>query len=241
MEIIIPNSFRVLIIGPSGCGKTHLLMNILNMIPFDKLFLFSRSIHQDYYQTLIRCHENFLPRNVIENIFNEPPKSMEELDQIINEIVNDEEFETSETEFESHDSLQELKDPSEIDETSNNVIIFDDLIDEKQSDISKYFTRGRHNNINTFYLSQSYFQIPRKTIRGNCNFLIFFKLPLRDVVNIFNDIAGSDMNIKEFKSLCKFAWAKTFGFLIIDLTKDIYEGKYKIGFHKIFVPKTEPF
>ena len=116
-------------------------------------------------------------------------------------------------------------------------MVFDDLVDEKQDNLSKYFTRGRHNNINVIYISQSYFHLPRKTIRNNSNFLIFFKLQTKDVEHIYRDIASCDMPIDEFKDLCNFAWSEKYGYLIIDLTSDVDEGKYRVGFDKYYITR----
>ena len=185
-EFLIPNSFRCLIIGPSGCGKTHLLIKIINsdMVDYDKLCLIGRSLHQPYYQILQKCCEVGIPKNVIFNIFKEVWSGRQDIDmdELIDAIVNDDDFETSEVNFESIEDLKELPDPNDISQSNEKtLVVMDDLLDENQSQLSKYFTRGRHNNINTFYISQSYFHLPRKTIRMNSNFIILFRLPLRDI------------------------------------------------------------
>ena len=50
----LPDSFNCLIVGQTGCGKTHLLMNMIfdQIIKFDCIQLYSRSLHQRYYQFL---------------------------------------------------------------------------------------------------------------------------------------------------------------------------------------------
>ena len=227
-NVLFYSSFRCLIIGASNSGKTHLLMQLINsnLIEYDNLSLFARSLHQPYYQLLQECYENKLSKDNIMLLLND------------HEITENEDNNTL---LSTNDNINELSDPSEVDSENSNLFIFDDLIDEKQNQLSKYFTRGRHNNINVFYISQSFFHLPRKTIRNNSNILIFFNLPLRDVESIYHDIAGCDMNIKEFKRLCSLAWSKKYGYLIIDLTKDRNEGKYRIGISKVFIPATSPF
>ena len=45
----------------------------------------------------------------------------------------------------------------------NSIVVFDDLLLSKQeSNIDLFFTRGRHNNIDIYYISQSYFHLPKK-------------------------------------------------------------------------------
>src|SRR5258706_1889547 len=65
---ILPESFRALIIGQSGSGKTALLMRMLlqeNIIGYNKLFVFGRSLHQQEYQILKAGFENKLPKAII--------------------------------------------------------------------------------------------------------------------------------------------------------------------------------
>ena len=46
---------------------------------------------------------------------------------------------------------------------TNSCIVFDDVILSKQeSNIDLFFTRGRHINIDVYYISQSYFLLPKK-------------------------------------------------------------------------------
>ena len=50
-------------------------------------------------------------------------------------------------------------------------MIFDDLLLEKQNKCESYYIRGRHSNVDCFYLSQNYFKLPRQTIRETANFI----------------------------------------------------------------------
>ena len=51
---------------------------------------------------------------------------------------------------------KQLIDPVELNEKQNHVMIFGDVMLEDQTAIKKYFCSGRHNNVNVFYLVQSY-------------------------------------------------------------------------------------
>ena len=89
----------------------------------------------------------------------------------------------------------------------NSTVVFDDMLLSKQeSNIDLFFTRGRHNNIDLYYMSQSYFHLPKNTIRNNSNIIILFKQTLRDIILLFHDKAGLDMNLEEWKDLCRKAW-----------------------------------
>ena len=44
----------------------------------------------------------------------------------------------------------------------NCCVVFDDMLDSNQKLIDPFFTRGRHNDFDVYYLSQSYFDLPEK-------------------------------------------------------------------------------
>ena len=68
------------------------------------------------------------------------------------------------------------------------------LLSEQEGEIDLFFTRGRHIKIVIYYISQSHFHLPKITIRNNSNIFILFKQTLRDLILLFHDIAGLDMN-----------------------------------------------
>ena len=87
-----------------------------------------------------------------------------------------------------------------LNECENSVVVFDDMLLSKQeSIIDLFFTRGGHNNIDIYYISQSFFHLPKNTIRNNSNIIILFKQTQRDILFLFHDIAGLDMNLEEWK------------------------------------------
>ena len=59
-----------------------------------------------------------------------------------------------------------------LNEYENSIIVFDDILGSSNSRfIDQFFIRG-HNNLD-IYLSQSYFDLPKRTIRNNSNKNIF--------------------------------------------------------------------
>ena len=96
----------------------------------------------------------------------------------------------------------------------NSTVGCDDMLLSKQeSNINMFFTRGRRNQIDIYNISQSYFHLPKNTIRNNSNIIILFKQTLRDMILLFHDIAGLDMNLEEWKQLCRKAWENDYDYL----------------------------
>ena len=98
----------------------------------------------------------------------------------------------------------------------------------KSSQIDEFFTRGRHGDLDVYYISQSYFGLPRQIIRNNNDRLILFKQTLRDVQSMYHDIGAFDMILDECNEMCRVAWSEEFNYLCIDMTKNKNEGKYRI-------------
>ena len=110
-KILYPtHPVRCIITGPSECGKSEFLTNsILNIInEYDKIYIYSPSLHQNLYQKLINCFSNYIPIHIIPNILKE-----EDIDIVIEELVNNKDFEKSDAEKETYESIKELKFPQE--------------------------------------------------------------------------------------------------------------------------------
>lgn len=118
----------------------------------------------------------------------------------------------------------------------NSVFIFDDVITQKQNNIKTYFCMGRHNNIDSFYLTQSYAHVPKHLIRENANLLILFKQDIMNLKHIYNDFGLSvDISFDKFKYICQKCWETTYDFLVLDLERSMNEGKYRKGFDNFIV------
>ena len=116
-----------------------------------------------------------------------------------------------------------------INKYKGSVVIFDDMLGAKNSSqIDEFFTRGRHEDLDVYYISQSYFALPRQSIRNNSYRLILFKQTLRDVQSMYYDIGAYDMRYNEFKEMCHKAWNEEYNYLCIDMTKNKNEGRYRI-------------
>lgn len=111
----------------------------------------------------------------------------------------------------------------------NSIMIFDDVACERQNNIRRYFTMGRHNNLDTFYLAQTYSRIPKQLVRDNANLLVVFKQDDLNLRHIYNDHVNMDMTFTKFRNLCAKAWQEC-GFLVVDKDSGLNKGRYRIGF-----------
>ena len=127
-----------------------------------------------------------------------------------------------------------------------SVVIFDVMLGARNSSqINEFYARGRYEDLSVFYVSQSYFGLPRQRIRNNSDRLILFKQTLRDVRSMYYDIGAYDMKYDELKEMGQKAWSERFNYLRNDMTKK-NEGKYRIfnenkNTYFEYIPKSEPF
>ena len=133
----------------------------------------------------------------------------------------------------------------DLEEDRGCCVVFDDMLDSNQKLIDPFFTRGRHKSCDVYYLCQSYFDAPKKTVRNNSNIIILFQQTLKDVEHIHRDISGFNMSYEEFKSLCREAWNEKFNYLLINRLEDKIGSRYRIcnesnPNYKIFNPQTDP-
>ena len=77
---------------------------------------------------------------------------------------------------------------------------------------------------------QDYYDLSKKTIRCNGNIYHIFKPNnSRDVQNLYQDKASMDITPNEFKLLTSTCWNQKNQPLTIDMTKDRYQGRYRLG------------
>ena len=81
--------------------------------------------------------------------------------------------------------------------------------------------------MDVYYISRSFFALPRRSIRNNSDRLILFKQTLRDVQSMYYDIGAYDMKYDEFKEMCHEAWSERFNYLCIDMVKNKDDGIYR--------------
>lgn len=113
----------------------------------------------------------------------------------------------------------------------NSIMIFDDVICDKQKNIMEYFCMGRHNAVDSFYLTQTYTRVPKHLIRDNTNLLIMFKQDDTNLKHIYHDYGVScDLKFDQFREMCNNIWREKYEFVVIDVDSDVDKGRYRKGF-----------
>ena len=228
-------SLRQLIIGSSNCGKTCLLLKLLlneSWLDYNSLYIYGNSLHQPEYKLLKEAFEKGYDKtDILKFLLN----NKGDIEKFIQEIPRKSHH--PKTNFYSYDSSDILPNPKDINSKKKNLFVFDDIMTNKNQDnVGSFYTRGRHNNCSCIYISQNYHKLPRQTIRTNCNSLILFKIPTKDLRHIYEDIVSNDMSWDEFNNFCEEVFNFPYSFIAINKDADVENGRYIQNFNKVFIP-----
>lgn len=129
----------------------------------------------------------------------------------------------------SYKESEEVPHPGDV--KPRSIMIFDDIACGKQDNIKNYFSMGRHNNVDTFYVCQTYSFVPKQLVRDNANLIVIFKQDFRNLRHIYNDHVNSDMPYNTFQDMCLQVWKSGKNrFLVIDKDSDVNKGRYRSRF-----------
>ena len=198
---LLPSNIRGLIIGKSNCGKTTLLLNLLlqpNWLDYNRLYVFGKSLHQQEYKVLKNGFSRGLSKRQISNLF-VGQKDLERVNLSPLEAIDEYDgVKEGGITANFYDDCSEIPDPKDLNPEQKNLLILDDCFLGKQNKAEAYYTRGRHNNCDTIYISQNYFRLPRQTIRENANLIILFPQDTKNLNHIHTDHCN-DISNTEFK------------------------------------------
>jgi hypothetical protein len=169
---------RVLACGPSGVGKTDWLMRTIRAIGiFDKIILWAKDLDEPLYKDLIekcRAVEKKHKTRILLAITD--GKDLPDLDKDINR-------------------------------KENTLLICDDLITEDPKSLKlldPWWVRGRKMGVTMFFLTQGYFDVPKK-IRKNSQYLVLKKIKnTMDLNRILREFA-LDVKPAELQEMYKYA------------------------------------
>ena len=234
---LLPSNIRGLIVGRGNCGKTVLLLNLLlkdDWLDYNNLLVFGNSLHQGEYKIIQEGFKKGLGKSQILNIFeNQHMITNITPIELIDSYTGVKDGGIKPNFYENCDLIP---DPKTLDPKLKNLLILDDCYLGKQSKAKAYYTRGRHNNCDTLYISQNYFALPRQSIRENSNFIILFPQNTKSIEHIHRDHC-TDMPFVEFKQFCETVWETEHNFITIDLTSRRSYGKYRKNLDTFYLPK----
>ena len=135
-------------------------------LDYNNINIFGKSLFQPEYHILKKAFEEKLPKEVIIRLF-ENPNEITNLGifpiLIVEEMAKDIR-DKSDVVCNFYQSAEDVPDPRDLSSEKKNLMVFDDLLLEKNT-CESYYVRGRHSNVDCFYLPQNYFKLPRQTIR----------------------------------------------------------------------------
>ena len=165
---LFPKSIRGILVGKSACGKTTLLLNFLlrpGWLDYDNLCVFRKSLFQPEYRILKKkAFEEQLPKESILRLFDNQNEIMQlNLSPVIllGEMAKNK-TQKYDIDCKFFENASDVPDPRELSPDKKNLMVFDDLLLEKQNKCEAYYTRGRHSNVDCFYLAQNYLKLPAK-------------------------------------------------------------------------------
>ena len=172
--------FRMLIIGPSGSGKTNTLLHLINHLhPIDKIYLYTKDLHEPKFEYLINKREQAGIKNL--NDLHAFIEYSDDMNNVLDDINN-------------YNKNRDKK----------VLIVFDDMIADIEYNknfkriIKELFYRARKINVSIVFITQSYFRA-LKEARLNRTLYILMKIGnKKELKRIAEEKSGHLAYIKTF-------------------------------------------
>jgi hypothetical protein len=220
------NPFMCLMVGGTGSGKTYLLFQMLttpDILDYKRLVILTTTPNQAYFQFLKHGFENSLKKPVIKKLFKlysegATTGSIDELCQEAAKLNGVTEYETTPVVLTKEMSDLEQVNPNQI----KTMVIFDDCVTERnQSAQCDLFTKGRHMNCHSIYLTQSFYDV-EKIIRKNATVFILFEQNDKSLTCILQSIK-TGVSKEAFKQLSTQQWydPEAYKYILINTRKQM--------------------
>ena len=193
--------YRIIIIGGSGSGKTNALINLINkQNDIDKIYLYARDLSEPKYEYLIKKYEDTGIRYLNNpNAFVECSNTMDDVYENIN--------------YYYYNPIKKRK----------KLIVFDDMIADIMTNkrvkviTKELFIRCSKLNISLFFITQSYFSVPKDFRLNTTHYFIMKINKKRELQNIAIN-HSVDIDYQDFDKVYRECTKESFNFLTIDTT-----------------------
>ena len=199
MAIYSDHPYRILIIGGSGSGKINVLLSLIENQPdIDKIYLYAKDPYEAKYQNWINKKES-----IGINHFNDSKAYIEYSNDMCDVYKN----------INCYNANKENK----------ILIVFDDMITDMinnkklDSIVTELFTGWRKLNISLFFITQSYFKVP-KEIRLNTTHFFISKIPNKRELQQIAINHSSDISTEDFVNIYRKCTAEPYSFFVNDTT-----------------------
>ena len=189
--------FRMLIIGPSGSGKTSTLLHLINNLhPIDKIYLYTKDIHEPKYEYLINKRE----QAGIKNLNN--PHAFIEYSDDMNDVLDD---------INNYNKNRDKK----------VLIVFDNMIADIEYNknfkqiIKELFYRTRKINVSIVFITQSYFKA-LKDARLNSTHYILIRIGNKKELKRIAEEKSGHLDYKNFLKVYNYCTKEPYSFMTID-------------------------
>ena len=192
--------FCLCLVGPSRSGKTNILRYMIDQ---------SRNFDKIY------LYAKKLDEPLYEDLIEHWEKIGQRCPYLIIEYSND---------------VTNTVDVNNLNESIQNLIIFDDMVTEKNlKNVEELFIRGRKQNASIVFISQSYFSIP-KDIRLNCDYFILTRIGNKKELTEIAKDHTIEITTDQFYDMYRIVNRVPFSFMVIDLRTQDPKWKYRKEF-----------
>ena len=195
---ILDHPYRILIIGGSGSGKTNkLLYLIIEQDYIAKIHLYAKDLTEPNYKLLIEKRENTGIQHLNDS------SAFIECSNTLDDI------------YENIDHYNSSR--------KKTLIVFDDMITDIMKNkkfeaiIEELLIRCRKQNILLFFITQSYFSVPKVVRLNSTHYLIMKINNKRELQNITIN-HSADIDYKDFVKIYREYTKEPYSFLTIDTT-----------------------
>ena len=187
----------MLIIGPTGSGKTNTLLHFINnLYPIDKIYFYTKDLHEPKYEYSINKREQAGIKNL-----NDPHAFIEYSDDM-NDVLDD------------INNYNKNRDKEEL-------IAFDDMIADIEYNktfkriIKELFYRARKINVSIVFITQSYFRA-LKDARLNSRHYTLIKIGNKKELKIIAEEKSGNLDYKDFLRMYNYCTKGPYSFMTID-------------------------